>query len=110
MSSFVTPPTVTEQVAKLGQRIRLARIRRGLSVVDLAAKAGINRNTLTALELGKLGTAMGVCITVLWALGLDKTLDALADPDADAHGKALEASRRPKRAGKPRKVGNDYDF
>jgi hypothetical protein len=42
-------------------------------------------------------------------LGLDKTLDAVADPDTDSHGKALEASRRPTRAGKPRKV-NDYDF
>ena len=46
MSNFVTPPTVTEQVSQLGQRIRLARIRRGWSVADLAAKAGINRNTL----------------------------------------------------------------
>ena len=110
MSNFVTPPTVNEQVSRLGQRIRLARIRRGWSVADLAVKAGINRNTLTALELGKPGTAIGVGVTVLWALGLDKTLDAVADPDADAHGKALEASRRPKRAGKPRKPSNDYDF
>jgi len=47
---------------------------------------------------------------VLWALGLEKSLDAMADPDTDVHGKALEASRRPTRVGKPRKSGNDYDF
>jgi hypothetical protein len=47
---------------------------------------------------------------VLWALGLDRTLDGVADPDADLHGKALEAARRPSRAGKPRKASEDYDF
>lgn len=110
MSKFVMPLQAAERVVQLGQRIRVARIRRGWSVVDLASKAGINRNTLTALELGKPGTAVGVCVTVLWALGLDKSLDAVADPDSDLHGKALEASRRPRRAGKARKASADYDF
>lgn len=110
MSAFEPPPHVTERVAQLGQRIRVARIRRGWSVVDLASKAGINRNTLTALELGKPGTAIGVCFTVLWALGLEKSLDTVADPDTDLHGKALEASRRPTRAGKAKKAIDDYDF
>ena len=110
MSNFVIPLHVSERVAQLGQRIRVARIRRGWSVVDLASKAGINRNTLTALELGKPGTAIGVCFTVLWALGLEKSLDSVADPDGDVHGKALEAAHRPSRAGKPRKTSNDYDF
>ncbi|HEX5674092.1 MAG TPA: helix-turn-helix domain-containing protein [Azonexus sp.] len=110
MSKFAIPLPVSERVTQLGQRIRVARIRRGWSVVDLASKAGINRNTLTALELGKPGTAIGVCFTVLWALGLEKSLDSVADPDGDVHGKALEAARRPTRAGKPRKASNDYDF
>ncbi len=110
MSNFPIPLPVSERVAQLGQRIRVARIRRGWSVVDLASKAGINRNTLTALELGKPGTAIGVCFAVLWALGLEKSLDSVADPDGDVHGKALEAARRPTRAGKPRKASNDYDF
>ena len=110
MSSFVTPAQVIEAIAQLGQRIRIARIRRGWSLLELAGKAGINRNTLSALELGKAGTAIGVCFTVLWAFGLETSLYALADPDTDEHGKALEASRRPTRAGKPRKVDSDYDF
>ena len=104
------PLQATERVAQLGQRIRVARIRRGWSVADLASTAGINRNTLTALELGKAGTAVGVCFTVLWVLGLENSLEAVADPDRDLHGKALEASRRPTRAGKSRKAGDDYDF
>lgn len=110
MSNFEKPMQVSEQVVRLGQRIRIARIRRGWSVADLAKKAGINRNTLTALELGKSGTAVGVCFTVLWALGLDRSLDSVADPDTDLHGKSLEAAQRPARAGKSRKASEDYDF
>jgi transcriptional regulator with XRE-family HTH domain len=110
MSKFVMPMQASLLAAQLGQRIRVARIRRGWSVADLAGKAGINRNTLTSLELGKPGTSVGVCFTVLWALGLDKSLDAVADPDSDLHGKALEASSRPTRAGKSRKASDDYDF
>jgi len=110
MSKFEMPMEVTQRIAQLGQRIRVARIRRGWSVAELAGKAGVNRNTLTALEQGKPGTAVGVCFTVLWALGLDKSLEAVADPDTDLHGKALEASRRPTRAGKFRKSSDNYDF
>lgn len=110
MSKFIIPLRSSEQVVQLGRRIRVARLRRGWSVVDLADKAGINRNTLTALELGKPGTAVGVCFTVLWALGLDASLEAVADPDNDLHGKALESSSRPRRAGKAKKSNDDYDF
>ncbi len=110
VGKFEIPAEVMDRIVQLGQRIRVARIRRGWSVAELAAKAGINRNTLTALELGRSGTAVGVCFTVLWVLGLDKTADAIADPDADLHGKALEAARRPMRASKPRKIRESYDF
>jgi len=104
------PLQATERIAQLGLRIRVARIRRGWSVAELAARAGVNRNTLTALEQGKPGTAIGVCVTALWALGLDSSLDTVADPDVDLHGKSLEAARRPVRAGRAKKAGDDHDF
>jgi transcriptional regulator with XRE-family HTH domain len=110
MTKLAMPAQVTERITQLGRRIRIARIRRGWSVANLASKAGINRNTLTALELGRPGTAVGVSVTVLWALGLDAALEVVADPDADAHGKALEAARRPTRAGRKRTASDDDDF
>jgi transcriptional regulator with XRE-family HTH domain len=110
VSKFSLLPQSAQAIELLGQRIRLARIRRGLAVAELAVKAGINRNTLTALEQGKPGVSLGVIASVLWALGLDQSLSNVADPDLDLHGKALEAARRPKRAGKPRKVSDAYDF
>lgn len=106
----VLPELVVRRVKELGHRIRLARTRRKLSIVELAAKAGIDRNTLGALELGKPGVAISAYVMTLWALGLEQTLDAVANPDADSHGKTLEASRLPKRVRKPRAAKNEYDF
>jgi transcriptional regulator with XRE-family HTH domain len=104
------PAQATERIKELGYRVRLARTRRGMSIAEVAAKAGINRNTLNALELGKPGIALGTYITVIWVLGLDKTLDAVAHPDADTHGKTLEAARRPARIRKSQKPKNEYAF
>jgi len=106
----VLPIDAAERIKELGYRVRLARTRRGMSIAELAAKAGINRNTLNALELGKHGVAIGAYVTVLWALGLEKTLDGVAHPDADTHGKTLEASRRPARVRKSQKPKNEYAF
>jgi transcriptional regulator with XRE-family HTH domain len=110
MNQRTIPNEVTERIKELGHRVRLARTRRSMSIAELAAKAGINRNTLNALELGKHGVALGAYVTVLWALGLDKTLDGVAHPDADLHGKTLEASRRPVRVRKSKTSKNEYDF
>jgi transcriptional regulator with XRE-family HTH domain len=105
------PIEAAERVKELGYRIRLARTRRGMSIPDLATKVGIHRKTLQALELGRASITVGVYATVLWALGLDRTLDAVAHPDADIHGKTLEASRRPARVRKSQqKSKNEYDF
>ena len=106
----VLPEVVTQRVKELGHRIRLARPRRKLSIVELAAKAGIDRNTLGALELGKPGVAISAYVMTLWALGLEQTLDAVAHPDTDSHGKTLEVSRLPKRVRKPRSTKDEYDF
>ncbi|HYL88264.1 MAG TPA: helix-turn-helix transcriptional regulator [Burkholderiales bacterium] len=108
MSSL--PVQVVDRTKELGYRVRLARTRRGMSIAELAEKAGINRNTLNALELGRSGVALGTYVTVLWALGLDRTLEGVAHPDADIHGKTLEASRRPARVRKSQKSKSEYDF
>lgn len=109
MGKFALPLDSQTRAKTIGQRIRLARLRRGWTAADLAEKAGVNRNTISALENGRPGTALGVVLSALWALGLEKSLDGVADPDQDSHGKALEASRRPQRA-RASAPKNDYDF
>jgi transcriptional regulator with XRE-family HTH domain len=110
MGLYGEPKDVTERIKALAERIRIARKRRGWTIAETAAKAGVNRNTLNALELGKPGVAISSYVSVLWVLGLDSTLDAVADPDKDIHGKTLEASHRPERARKRQSVKDEYDF
>ena len=40
------PIQAAERTKELGYRVRLARTRRGMSIAEVADKAGINRNTL----------------------------------------------------------------
>ncbi len=96
------PQEPAAQLKTVGERIRLARKRRGLTLRELASRAGIAPNTLLAVERGKPTASVGALATVLWLLGLDAGLVSLADPDADAHGKALELARTPKRMRKRR--------
>jgi transcriptional regulator with XRE-family HTH domain len=110
MGFTTLPAEVIDRIRQLAERIRVARKRRGWTVAETAEKAGINRNTLTALELGKPGVSISAYLAVLWVLGLDRTLEAVADPDQDTHGKILEAARRPQRTRKKQATRNEYDF
>jgi transcriptional regulator with XRE-family HTH domain len=102
------PAAVAEGVARLGRHIGTARIRRQLREEDLAAKAGITRMTLRRVEAGALGTGIGAYAAVLWALGLDDDLTAVATPDRDLEGQTLEAARRGQRVRPPAGLSDEF--
>ncbi len=108
MATATTPLEVQSATQRLGENIRLARVRRRLSQEELAQACGITRKTLYAVEKGTSGATVATAFTVLWKLGLLGTAAALADPDADEHGKILEAARRPKRVRHPVNADNDF--
>jgi DNA-binding XRE family transcriptional regulator len=108
MATTTIPLEVKSATQRLGENVRLARVRRRLSQEELAQACDITRKTLYALEKGAPGASVATAFTVLWKLGLLSTAAALADPDADEHGKILEAARRPKRVRNP--VDSDNDF
>lgn len=108
VTKTVLPFEVRQAMVKLGENLRTARLRRQTSQDDLAAAAQITPKTLYALEKGAPGVSTGTLLSVLWALGLLDSAAAMADPDADEHGRILEAARRPKRAGSPSGADNDF--
>lgn len=108
MAVSTTPLEVLSATQRLGENIRLARVRRRMSQEELAQACGITRKTLYALEKGAPGASVATAFAILWKLGLLGTAAALADPDADEHGKILEAARRPRRVRNP--VDSDNDF
>ena len=104
------PFAVAEQIRLLGTRIRLARVRRGLDQVELAKTCHMARTTLQRIEAGSPGSAIGAIYTVLWTLGLLPSTSAVADPDADAHGRTLETAHQTKRVRRARAQPDDNDF
>jgi len=79
------PPTIFPREAKLlrelGERLRLARLRRGFSAVVVAERAGIARMTLYKAERGDASVTLGTYFRVLSVLGLDGDLARVAADD-----------------------------
>ena len=65
----------------LGQRLRLARLRRNLPTVLFAQRMGVSRDTLNRLEKGDATVALGTYMRALRVLGLDPDIDAVARDD-----------------------------
>jgi transcriptional regulator with XRE-family HTH domain len=101
------PREVIQHLEVLGERVRIARVRRRMSTEDLAQACGIGRRTLYRIESGESGIALGTFLAVLWKLGLLDSMDGVAHPDLDDHGKILEAASRPQRV---RAAAADNDF
>lgn len=109
MFAATAPAAVQEASQRLGARIRLARIRRRVTLRELAKRAGMNQKTAAAVEGGSLLTGIGAYLALIWALGLERDLAKLLDPDHDEEGKQLELARTPRRA-RVKRGSTDADF
>lgn len=94
------PPKVRKSLKKLGEDLRTARLRRNITVAQLAERAGVSPGTILRLENGDPGVGMGTLTLAVWLLGLNDRMMQLADETKDDLGLALEAEQRRKRARK----------
>lgn len=102
------PHEITDQLTSLGLRIRVARIHRKWRQVDLAMKSGLSRTAIEAIERGEPTTGIATYLRALWAMGLNRELELLADPGLDREGLALELSVQTKRVSVRRNVDNAF--
>ena len=77
------PPAVTEGLARLGENLAIARVRRRESQREWAKRLGVSIPTLIRLERGDPGVAMGIYATALWLIGRAAAIHELAAPAAD---------------------------
>ena len=81
-------PRHQEILATMGEQFTLARLRRSLTLVQVAERAGIHRETLRKVEKGDASVALGSYFNVLRVLNLEKDFLKLAADDE--FGKKLQ--------------------
>lgn len=76
-----TSPKAKRQLLKLGDNIKMARLRRNLSLRAVAQRAGISLNTVVAIEHGESGVGIGAIVNVLHCLNLVEDISKVALDD-----------------------------
>ena len=75
-------------LAEMGEQFTLARKRRSLTLLQVAERAGIHRETLRKIEKGDASVALGSFFNVLRVMNLEKDFLKLAADDE--FGKKLQ--------------------
>lgn len=65
----------------LGERIKLARLRRKYTLEQVSERANISKECLLDLESGESTINIGIYANVLYVLGLSKDLSEMANDD-----------------------------
>lgn len=102
MAKKVAPllPPTERLLHQLGERLRMARLRRRLPAKQVAERAGMSPITLRSLERGGAGVTMGAYLAVMQVLGVEQDLNLLAQ--ADPMGRELQDARLTRSHYKPR--------
>jgi transcriptional regulator with XRE-family HTH domain len=66
----------------VGEQIRLARLRRNLSIAQIAERATCSELTVMRVEKGTPTVAIGIYLRILYALQLDEDILHLAKDDS----------------------------
>lgn len=82
------PRKLVQKMSIVGEQIKLARLRRNLSVAQIAERATCSPLTVSRIEKGIPTVAIGIYLRVLYALQLDDDILWLAKEDK--LGKALQ--------------------
>lgn len=75
------PRKLEQKMQIVGEQIRLARLRRNLSVAQVAERATCSPLTVARIEKGTPTVAIGIYLRVLYALQLDEDILWLAKED-----------------------------
>ena len=89
------PRKLEQKMQLVGEQIKLARLRRNLSVTQVAERATCSPLTVSRIEKGVPTVAIGIYLRVLYALQLDEDILYLAKDDE--LGRTLQDMNLPQR-------------
>ena len=103
------PPYAIEQALKrLGTNLRTARLRRNLTLEEVAEKIGTGRRAVIGAEKGQPSTSAAVYTALLWTYDLLGPWGLLADPAEDSAGIALSDRRERARSTTSTELDDDF--
>ena len=102
------PFDVEAEIRHLGADLRTARLRRNLTLDEVAGKIGVGRRTVSDAEHGKPTTTVVTYAALLWVYGLLDGFGQLADPARDVEGMTLARSGERVRARTLELLDNDF--
>jgi len=100
--THVLPLPVKRALKKFGDDIRIARLKRGMTIAMLAERIGIHRSTYGKLEKGDPMVGLGAYAAALFVLGFGTPLGDMIDQRKDDTGLLLNLAELPKRV-RPKK-------
>ena len=89
------PRKLEQKMQIVGEQIKLARLRRNLSIAQVAERATCSPLTVSRIEKGAPTVAIGIYLRVLYALQLDDDILSLAKDDE--LGRTLQDMNLPQR-------------
>ena len=108
MLTTAPPYAVEDALKRLGSNLRTARIRRKLTIREVAEKIGTGPRPVSDAEKGKPSTGVAVYVALLWTYRLLNRLDDVADPALDKEGLALALENEPVRARRSNLLDDDF--
>ena len=75
------PRKLEQKMQIVGEQIKLARLRRNLSVAQIAERATCSPLTVSRIEKGSSTVSIGIYLRVLYALQLEEDILLLAKDD-----------------------------
>ena len=80
------PRKLEQKMQVVGEQIKLARLRRDLSIAQVAERATCSPITISRVEKGAATVAIGIYLRVLYALQLEDDILLLAQKDEIGRG------------------------
>ena len=106
---LTAPPYPVEHTLKrLGANLRTARLRRNLTIAEMAERIGTGERAVADAEKGKPSTGIAVYAAMLWALDLLGQMSDVAAPERDDEGQTLALARERARARPKTDLSNDF--
>ena len=105
MTAKAISPSARRALSALGANIKLARLKRRISVAGFAERVGVSESTILRLEKGDSGVGIGTLVMAWLALGGVGRISGILDPGSDDIGLLLDKETLPKRIDRKRGAG-----